>query len=65
MGWSSSSSEESPLYATRPVLSRFTTGSEKKKNWEQERRKAGNMFGKEGQGGEIAEQQQEFEMRQV
>lgn len=55
VGWSSSSSEESPLYATRPVRSLFTTGSGKKKNGrrkkKKKKKKGREHIWKRGEGG--------------
>lgn len=46
--WSSSSSEESPAYATKPVFILFTAGSEKGRKGKQTKKAKRSTFGKRG-----------------
>lgn len=65
VGWSSSSSEEPPVYATKPVFSLFTAGAKtgrreqkkKQENREREREK-GSTCGEEKERRDTQQQQQ-------
>lgn len=47
--WSSSSSEESPVYATKPVFNLFAAGSERRRGGVHRREEEVHIWGREGE----------------